>query len=200
MSTKEWRRAQKRKVMPGYPLEVKMKTPEEVEAYFSKDRLVCLRCGKTYKSLGMHLKTIHEMEPEEYKEIYGLPYYRGLIGSDTRQIKAEIAKSNYESGIWEASKERAEKARKKIGFYGDRRQEYRDELTDRNLRKMNEGKTGEEAKRRRLQSKWGSQEHKDKLRARPQCSPPSPNFVYYWVGRKQTREHVVSRTGAEPKD
>ncbi len=199
MSTKEWRRAQKRKVLAGFPVEEKMTTPEEIELYFDKEKIICLRCGKEYKSLSMHLKTIHEMEPEEYKKIYGLPYYRGLIGKTTRELRSEMAKDLYGKGIWHADEERAAMARSEVGSYGDRRQEYRDVLTDRNLQAMNEGKTGEEAERRRNYAAWGSEKHKERLRARPQCSPPSENFVYYWVGRKQTRDHVVKRTGHEPK-
>lgn len=199
MSNAEQKRLYRRKVAKGFPVENKFTDPEQIERYFSEEKIQCLRCGRWYKSLSLHLSKIHGMDSDEYKTIYGLPYYRGLIGSCTREVLKENAKNKYKEGIWEADPERAKAARLQVGSYGDRRQPYRDVLTQENLNKMNEGKSGESAKKRAMQSKWGSKKHIELLRNRPQCSPPSEKFIYFWLGKKQSIDHVFNRTGSLPK-
>ena len=72
-------------------------------------------------------------------------------------------------------------------------------LTARNLEKMNKGKTGEKARLRRLMTKVGTPEHKEKMRNRPQVEKAKEILSTYWVGREQTDEHVFNRTGYHKK-
>lgn len=72
------RRAARRVVLPGYPVEPRPFTLIEVRDYFAGDKIVCLRCGKAYKRLAVHLQNIHGMTEEDYKGMYGLPWRRGL--------------------------------------------------------------------------------------------------------------------------
>src|ERR1700677_3460868 len=38
------------------------------------DHLVCLACGEHFKTLKRHLRTEHELGPEQYREKFGLPH------------------------------------------------------------------------------------------------------------------------------
>lgn len=188
------RDAATRRVIPGFPKEAIFTTPEEVDEYFSGDKIVCLRCGKLYKTLGVHLLKIHEMEPDEYRGIYGLPWGHGLSCNSTRELHRELCKELYESGTWIASPKQAEIAR---SYAPDQRtrQPYREVLAERNLVVMNEGKTGEAAEHRRNAPKRGTPEFRELMRNRPQSEENKQMLRDYWKGRKQTDEHVFKRTG-----
>jgi len=191
------RRQKRRSVKPGYPKTDKFTTPEQVANYFSEDRIVCLLCGKTYKSLGIHLKTIHDTEVDEYKEMYGLPWRRGLVGHSTWLRKSELGSQYMEDGTF--TKPTREQSLKAQASKQRDRQPYRDVLTQRNLEKMNEGKSGEDAKRRAAATKIGTPEHRKKMQDRPQCKNPPDEFKYWWSGKEQTNDHVRKRTGSDKK-
>lgn len=55
----------------------------EVEAYFEGEKIECLLCGRMLKSLSTHLSRIHDVECDEYREKFGLPYSKGLVSSVT---------------------------------------------------------------------------------------------------------------------
>jgi len=181
----------RRKVLPGYPIEKPLGTPEELAEYFGGSKIVCLLCGKAYRTLGVHLKTIHGMEPDEYRKHYGIPWTYGLSCAETSALHADDAKKKIAAGIFEPGKylDRAATAQQR------ERQPIRDVLSARNIEEMNKGKTGEEAARRRAAPKRGTTEHGDNLRNRPQMQKAKEILRTYWVGREQTDEHVFNRTG-----
>jgi hypothetical protein len=59
---------ERRKVLPGYPKDLVFKNYEEYKQYFVGDRIICLLCGKHYRSLGNHLRVSHETTVEDYKK------------------------------------------------------------------------------------------------------------------------------------
>tara|TARA_R110000868_G_scaffold385807_1_gene653836 strand:+ start:651 stop:1079 length:429 start_codon:yes stop_codon:yes gene_type:complete len=134
------------------------------------------------------------MEPDEYREIYGIPWTYGLSCAESSQRHSDIAKENYETGKWVASAEQAKIARGSLSNQ-KKRQPVRDVLTHRNLDKLNANKTGEDKKRRLLQPKRGTPEWTEKMRTRPQCEKAKEMLRTYWIGREQTNEHVLNRTG-----
>lgn len=73
-----------RRVRPGYPIEKPFDTVRDAREYLGSDRIVCLRCGKLYKSLNIHL-TVHSWTVDQYKEFYGLPWSVGLASKETRE-------------------------------------------------------------------------------------------------------------------
>ncbi len=85
------RRANRRKVLAGYPVEPRSFSVDEIKSYFAGDKLVCLRCGKPYSKLGNHLHAIHSISDEEYKGMYGLPWTYGLTGT--------VAHENYRRSL-----------------------------------------------------------------------------------------------------
>ncbi len=87
------------KLLPGFPREGKLQTMEEVDAYFASDKIQCLLCGKWFKDLGCkHLISKHEITADEYREMYGLPWARGLTGSLFHEKKIELGKKLWADG------------------------------------------------------------------------------------------------------
>ena len=183
------------RVLPGFPIEEKFLTPESLAEYFGGSTIVCLQCGKRYRTLGVHLKTIHGMEPDEYREIYGIPWTYGLSCAATSDLHAEDARRKIADGIFEPGKylDRAAAATQK------KRQPVRDVLSARNLKEMNKGKTGEDAARRRAATKRGTPEYSEVMRNRPQVQMAKEFLRKYWIGKEQTDEHVFNRTGHHKK-
>ena len=68
--------------MQGFPWDGKFETKEEVYDYFSSDKIQCLLCGKWFQRLSFHLKAIHDITSDEYKEMYGLPWKHRLCGKE----------------------------------------------------------------------------------------------------------------------
>ena len=97
------RRANRRKVAQGFPIEKRALSLEEITEYFRGDRLTCLLCGKAYKSLGAHLFAIHAVHEDKYKERYGLPLRKGLVGGETKRKHSMHAKKHNPLGNWKDS-------------------------------------------------------------------------------------------------
>lgn len=194
MSSKYADKRARRNLLPGFPVEDRFTTPEGLAEYFGGAKITCLRCGKMYRTLSVHLKTIHEMEPDEYKEIYGIPWTYGLSCAATTQLHSDHAKHMIDSGTWTPSAEQAALARGSLDKQR-KRQPVRDVLTKRNLDALNKGKSGEEARRRKAAPKRGTPEYKEAMRQRPQAQgEDKKEFLRtYWKGRKQSPEHVAKR-------
>jgi hypothetical protein len=194
------RREARRRAIAGYPKEFVFTEPEDLDDYFSGEKITCLRCGKEYKSIGVHLKTIHGMEPDEYRDIYGIPWTRGLVCATTKENYAEIAKKNIADGVFTPSAEQASLARKSLKKQRNR-QPVRETYTQRNLEEMNKNATGEDKARKEKMSKKGSEEYTEKMRQLPQCNPEEAGkrLGDYWRGRSQSDEHLYKRTGYRRK-
>lgn len=184
----------RREVLTGYPKDFIFKTPEKLKLYFGSESIVCLLCGKEYRTLGLHLKTIHEMEPDEYREKYGIPWTYKLSCKQTSALHAEIAKENHRTGKFVISTESLTIAREN-GNKQRKRMPVREVLTARNLEIMNKDKNGEEAIRRKNRHKRGTPEYRKIMQERPQCQPEitRKNIGNYWKGKKQTDEHIAKR-------
>lgn len=76
----------------------KFTTKKDLEAYFSGDILECLYCGRSYKSLGVHLKKIHGKTARDYKKDFNIPYRKGLISSPTKLKLKKAMEERYSSG------------------------------------------------------------------------------------------------------
>jgi predicted transcriptional regulator len=56
------------------------------------DHLVCLACGKGFKTLKRHLRTEHQMTPEQYRASFGLPRAYPMIAPDYAKFRSTMAK------------------------------------------------------------------------------------------------------------
>jgi transposase len=90
-----------------------------------------LLCGKTYKSLAFHLSKIHHVSSDEYKEMYGLPWLRGLTGTATRALFIEMGKDRHSKGLLYSTSESLAKAHAAAKNQRTRAP-MRDVLSDRN--------------------------------------------------------------------
>lgn len=92
------RRAARRVILTGYPVEPRPMSLAEVENYFKGDKMVCLRCGKPYRKPGVHLLNIHSLTVDDYRGLYGLPWTKGLAGEQTKALHAANALATIAAG------------------------------------------------------------------------------------------------------
>lgn len=64
-----------------------------VRASVRKDRLICLDCGKSLKTLRRHLAKEHSMSPQEYRKRWNLPANYPFVAADYAALRAEMAKA-----------------------------------------------------------------------------------------------------------
>lgn len=73
----------------------KFETKEDLNIYFSGDKLVCLECGVERVFLVAHLK-VHKLNALQYKEKYNIPKSRPLCGQDLLRTKSKIMKNAWQ--------------------------------------------------------------------------------------------------------
>ena len=122
------KRIARRKILPGFPISPRPFSVADIEAYLSGDKIVCLLCGKSYKKLVPHLKRIHNVLKDEYKDMYGLPWRKELI--------CEESKNNYANWISKGKTLKGNTDMKKV-YKAPRRklQPFRYEIFMQNLNK-----------------------------------------------------------------
>lgn len=89
----------KRTIKAGFPVDRPFQTRDEIDTYLSGDRVVCLRCGHAYRILETHLRGVHEITGDDYREIYALPFERGLCASDFSAQRIDHGKRLYEENV-----------------------------------------------------------------------------------------------------
>jgi predicted transcriptional regulator len=57
----------------------------------SSDYLTCLEDGKTFKSLKRHLRTNHDLTPEEYREKWGLAHDYPMVAPNYAEARSKLA-------------------------------------------------------------------------------------------------------------
>jgi hypothetical protein len=102
--TKHLRAAQKRaanrKVLEGYPITRPFESINEVREYLSGDKIICLLCGKPYRTLNSHLSRIHGVTHDEYRDRYNIPWTYGLVCGDFSETLSGVARRRIASGEW----------------------------------------------------------------------------------------------------
>jgi predicted transcriptional regulator len=56
------------------------------------DHIVCLDCGKHFSMLKRHLKTEHQLTPEQYRERWQLPSTYPVVAPDYAKTRSALAK------------------------------------------------------------------------------------------------------------
>ena len=85
-----------RKDIKGFPIEPYVMLLDEVEEYFKGEKLTCLLCGHLFFDLGQHLTAHHKIKIDDFKEAYGLPFSKGLLGAKLRARRVVLGKANYQ--------------------------------------------------------------------------------------------------------
>ena len=78
-------------------IEQKQEQPQLKPAVSSRksvapDYLVCLEDGKKFKSIKRHLRTHHDLSPEQYREKWNLPSDYPMVAPNYAQARSSLAK------------------------------------------------------------------------------------------------------------
>ncbi|WP_051402297.1 MucR family transcriptional regulator [Lutibaculum baratangense] len=57
-----------------------------------RDHIVCLDCGKTFKSLKRHLRAEHNLSPEQYRERWALAADYPMVAPNYAATRSRLAK------------------------------------------------------------------------------------------------------------
>src|SRR5918994_6055535 len=63
-----------------------------VKKSVTPDAIICLEDGKKFKSLKRHLRTDHNLSPEEYRAKWGLPRDYPMVAPNYAASRSELAK------------------------------------------------------------------------------------------------------------
>ena len=75
---------------PEQPTKVEPAVP--VRHSVQRDHLVCLVCGKPFKSLRRHLRTSHDLTPDSYRSTFELARDYPMVAAASSEERAAIAK------------------------------------------------------------------------------------------------------------
>jgi predicted transcriptional regulator len=95
-----------------------------VKKSVTADAIVCLEDGKKFKSLKRHLRTDHNLSPEEYRARWSLPRDYPMVAPNYAASRSELAKKmglgrkGQGNGATTATAEAAAPARKRGGGRG----------------------------------------------------------------------------------
>lgn len=78
----------------GVVAEEDLKPAVSVRRSVMPDHLVCLEDGKKFKSLKRHLRTHHNLSPEEYRAKWGLPVDYPMVAPNYSATRSQLAKDN----------------------------------------------------------------------------------------------------------
>jgi predicted transcriptional regulator len=65
-----------------------------VRQSLKKDYLVCLECGKRQRGLKRHLRSTHDLTPQQYRERHRLPGNYPMVCAGYSKIRQEIARAS----------------------------------------------------------------------------------------------------------
>lgn len=80
--------------LPGFPIKEPFKCMEEVDRYLSGNLIQCRECGYHFTALPRHLTRQHGMPADEYKEVHGVPWTRGLVSGTYHEELSRFAHEN----------------------------------------------------------------------------------------------------------
>jgi len=200
----------RRYVEPGFPIVTPFQSIEDVRAYLSGDKIICLLCGKEYRGIGNHIQAIHGMSVDQYKEFYNIPWTYGLLCSDSSALYSGSMKKRMAEGF--VCPIKIGKEHEKMISVRKRRCPFKGAVGTQNLgeharptHELIEDPDGiletYTKRRKRLQVKIGTPEYKEQMRHRPQCQPDfvkAQGFNKYWVGKKQSDIHKDRRFKRKP--
>jgi predicted transcriptional regulator len=58
------------------------------------DHILCLDCGQSFKTLKRHIRTDHQMTPDEYRTKWDLPPSYPMVTPEYAATRSELAKDN----------------------------------------------------------------------------------------------------------
>ena len=70
----------------------KLEPAVPVNRSITPDYLICLEDGKKFKSIKRHLRTHHDLSPEEYRAKWGLPADYPMVAPNYAEARSKLAK------------------------------------------------------------------------------------------------------------
>lgn len=71
---------------------VQVEPAVSVRRSISQDHLVCLECGRTFKTLKRHLRAEHDLSPTDYRSKWGLPADYPMVAPNYSKARSAFAK------------------------------------------------------------------------------------------------------------
>lgn len=75
------------------PVEAPVEPAVNPKRSVKPDHIICLECGKKFKSLKRHIGSEHELSPEEYRAKYELSPDYPMVAPDYAEKRSSLAKS-----------------------------------------------------------------------------------------------------------
>jgi predicted transcriptional regulator len=69
-----------------------LKPAVAVKKSVTADQISCLECGNKFKSLKRHLRTHHNLAPEEYRDKWSLPHDYPMVAENYAEARSQLAK------------------------------------------------------------------------------------------------------------
>jgi len=63
----------------------------DVKKSIGKDKIKCLICGESMKTLTRHLKTKHDLKPGQYRKQFGIPSSQSLAAKSYSESRRQMA-------------------------------------------------------------------------------------------------------------
>jgi predicted transcriptional regulator len=74
------------------PEKVELKPAVAIKKSVTAEYIICLEDGQKFKSLRRHLRSEHNMSPEEYREKWGLPHDYPMVAPSYAAARSNMAK------------------------------------------------------------------------------------------------------------
>ena len=74
------------------PLREELKPAVPIKRSKTEDHISCLECGKQFKSVKRHLRTHHNLSPEEYRDKWQLPHDYPMVAANYAAARSQLAK------------------------------------------------------------------------------------------------------------
>ena len=74
------------------PVEEELTPAVSIKKSVTPDTITCLECGKSFKSIKRHLKSNHDLSPDEYRERWSLRYDYPMVAAKYAAERSKLAK------------------------------------------------------------------------------------------------------------
>jgi len=74
------------------PIQEELDPAVSIKNSVTPDYIICLECGKQFKSLKRHIRSDHTLTPDEYRAKWGLPYNYPMVAPNYAAFRSAMAK------------------------------------------------------------------------------------------------------------
>ena len=74
------------------PVKEELTPAVSIRKSVTPDHIVCIDCGKKFKSLKRHIGTDHDLTPDQYRERWGLRFDYPMVAPNYAEARSKLAK------------------------------------------------------------------------------------------------------------